>query len=60
VALQPVLDHPPRLPAGAPVNWLEDRINELLTALERIALAVERIADQLERDGTKRVKQVIR
>jgi hypothetical protein len=49
MALRPVLDHPPRLPAGAAVNWLEDRINELLTALERIADAVERIADRLER-----------
>ncbi len=33
-------------------SWLdhiEDRVNELLTALERIAAALERIADQGEK-----------
>jgi uncharacterized protein YukE len=41
---------------GLQVSWesyFEDRVNELLTALERIAQALERIADSAEREETR-------
>jgi hypothetical protein len=35
------------------VEWIEDRINNLLNTLERIAIALERIADVSEREEQK-------